>query len=201
MIGGRNAEPRATIDELAAPRSISATWQILWSRKASARSPGDGWDHLVASVEEQLRNARCDVIPAGAVKPANETEEVSDAPSAAAPVQTAEEGQLIQRSDFPGALVLREASSGVGEVGGRCGYIEPSNSHRPADQRRFDIATAPFRVIGMVAEFTSSDVQMRRATRLRFRPRGCRQRALCACPWAAPALPSYPLRSGARVLN
>jgi transaldolase len=49
------------------------------------------WDDLIGSVEDQLKNAGAEVMPAGAVKPASGEDDPAAAPAAAAPARTSKE--------------------------------------------------------------------------------------------------------------
>jgi hypothetical protein len=51
------------------------------------------WDGLIVCVEEQLKNAGADVMPAGTVRPASGEGAVSGAPAAAGPAETAKDRQ------------------------------------------------------------------------------------------------------------
>jgi hypothetical protein len=51
------------------------------------------WDGLITCVEEQLKNAGADVMPAGTVRPASGEGAVSKAPAAAGPAETTKDRQ------------------------------------------------------------------------------------------------------------
>lgn len=86
-ITSRYAEARQIVDELSALGIDLADVADLLEREGIA-SFVQSWDDLIASVEEQLKNAGAEVMPAGAVKPAAGNDAVSTAPAAASPQAT-----------------------------------------------------------------------------------------------------------------
>ncbi|UAK25624.1 transaldolase [Sphingomonas nostoxanthinifaciens] len=86
------ADARRTIDELAASGIDLADVADVLEREGLA-SFVQSWDNLIASVEDQLKKAGAEVMPAGAVKPASGDGASSTAPAAAAPSGTDKEEQ------------------------------------------------------------------------------------------------------------
>lgn len=86
-ITSRYAEARQIVDELSALGIDLADVADLLEREGIA-SFVQSWDDLIASVEEQVKNAGAEVMPAGAVKPAAGNDAVSTAPAAASPQAT-----------------------------------------------------------------------------------------------------------------
>ena len=87
-ISSRYSDARQTIDELATLGIDLSDVAELLERDGLA-SFVRSWNDLIASVEDQLRNAGAEVMPAGAVKPASGDVAATDAPAAAAPEETA----------------------------------------------------------------------------------------------------------------
>jgi transaldolase len=87
-ITGRYAEAQAIVDELGGSGIDLADVADVLEREGIA-SFVQSWDDLIASVEETLKNAGAEVMPAGALKPVSEDGSVSSGPAAAAPAQTA----------------------------------------------------------------------------------------------------------------
>ena len=86
-ISHRDAEARATIDKLAALGiDLSNVGDVL--EREGIASFVQNWEDVIASVEQQVKNAGADVLPAGAVKPASRERATSTAPAAAAPAET-----------------------------------------------------------------------------------------------------------------
>jgi transaldolase len=84
-ITGRYAEARAAVDELAT-LGINLTDVADVLEREGLASFVKSWDDLIASVENQLKSAGAEVMPAGAVKPASGDDASTTAPAAAAPV-------------------------------------------------------------------------------------------------------------------
>jgi transaldolase len=91
-ITGRYAEARAAADELAT-LGIDLTDVADVLERDGLASFVKSWDELIASVEDQLKNAGAEVMPAGAVKPASGDDASTSAPAAAAPANTDKEAQ------------------------------------------------------------------------------------------------------------
>jgi transaldolase len=89
-ITGRYAEARAAVDELAT-LGINLTDVADVLEREGLASFVKSWDDLIASVEDQLKSAGAEVMPAGAVKPASGDDASTTAPAAAAPVTTDKE--------------------------------------------------------------------------------------------------------------
>jgi transaldolase len=87
-IRGRYTEAHHTIDELAALGVDLADVADVLEREGLA-SFVQSWNDLIASVEDQLKSAGAEVMPAGAVKPASGDDVSPAAPAAAAPAGTA----------------------------------------------------------------------------------------------------------------
>lgn len=86
------ADARRTIDELATSGiDLADIADVL--ECAGLASFVQSWDDLIASVEDQLKKAGAEVMPAGAVKPASGDGASSTAPAAAAPSVTDKEAQ------------------------------------------------------------------------------------------------------------
>ncbi len=88
-IRGAYPEARATIEALA-KLSINLFEVAETLEQQGIASFAKSWDELIASIEEQLRNAGAEVTPAGAVKPATGNTDAPPAPAAGAPTQTSQ---------------------------------------------------------------------------------------------------------------
>lgn len=86
-ITSRYADARETVDDLSALGIDLADVADVLEREGIA-SFVQSWDDLIASVEEQVKNAGAEVMPAGAVKPAAGNDAVTAAPAAASPQAT-----------------------------------------------------------------------------------------------------------------
>jgi transaldolase len=87
-ISQRYAEARATVVDLAALGIDLVDVADVLEHDGIA-SFVQSWDELIASVEQQLKSAGAEVMPAGATKPARGAGTKSSAPAAAAPAETA----------------------------------------------------------------------------------------------------------------
>lgn len=84
----RYAQAQTTVEDLAA-LGVDLTDVADVLEREGIASFVKSWDELIASVEQQLKNAGAEVMPAGAVKPASGDGAASTAPAAAAPDETA----------------------------------------------------------------------------------------------------------------
>jgi transaldolase len=91
-ITSRYEEARAIVGDIEALGIDFADVAEVLEREGIAAF-AQSWDGLIACVEEQLKNAGADVMPAGAVRPASGEGAVSRAPAAAAPAETAKDRQ------------------------------------------------------------------------------------------------------------
>jgi transaldolase len=87
-ISSRYSDARQTINELAT-LGIDLLDVAETLEREGLASFVQSWDDLIASVEDQLKNAGAEVMPAGAVKPASGDGASTDTPAAAAPEETA----------------------------------------------------------------------------------------------------------------
>lgn len=87
-VAGRYEEARSIVTGLAGLGINLADVADVLEREGIA-SFVKSWDELIASVEEQIKAAGAEVMPAGAVKPATGDGSAGSAPAAAAPQETA----------------------------------------------------------------------------------------------------------------
>ncbi|MDN4633967.1 hypothetical protein QCD71_20830 [Sphingomonas sp. PsM26] len=87
-ISSRYSDARQTINELAT-LGIDLLDVAETLEREGLASFVQSWDDLIASVEDQLKNAGAEVMPAGAVKPASGDGASTGTPAAAAPEETA----------------------------------------------------------------------------------------------------------------